>query len=144
MNTGFLKQINELIIEADFEDNDITASIGKEGFPTIDEILRIKAFVSKAIDESRKLRFERIKASFNRNRENKSKKMTSVQASRSLQEMLGDIVKAMQNQEQVPNGLLIAFREQSANQAASKEDIKEIWESLYQLGLIDIDGKQEE
>lgn len=144
MNTLFFKQINELIIEADFEDDNITASIGEEGFPTADEILQIKGFVSEAIDESRKLRLERIKASFNQNRENKSKKMTSVQVGRSLQEMLGDIVKAMQSPEQVPNGLLIAFREQSANQAASEEDIKEIWESLYQLGLIDIDGKPEE
>ena len=69
----FFNQINELIIEADFEDNNITASIGEEGFPTADEIFRIKGFVSKSIDESRKLRLERIKASFNQNRENKSK-----------------------------------------------------------------------
>ena len=58
--------------------------------------------------------------------------------------MLGDIVQAMQGSEHVPNGLLIAFREQSANQAASEEDIKEIWESLYQLGLIEIKEKPEE
>ena len=54
MNTFFLKQINDLIIEADVEDNDIPASIGEEGFPTADEILRIEDFVSKAIDESQK------------------------------------------------------------------------------------------
>ena len=87
MNTIFFKQINELIIEADFEDHNIATLIGAEGFPTADEILRVLGFVSKTIDESRKMRMERKKASFNQNLKNKSKKITSVRASE-----LGSIV----------------------------------------------------
>ena len=44
-------------------------------------------------------------------------------------------MEAMQNQEKVPKGIILAFREQGQN--GSEDDIKEIWQNLVELGLID-------
>lgn len=144
MNIQFLQQLNELIIEADADDSNIMNNVDNEGFLTSRDVEHVKVFVSNAINASRKQRLEQMRASFNQHREQENNRISSSSRSRPPAEMLVDIVKAMQNTDRVPKGLLLAFREQNTNQAASEEDIKKIWESLYQLGLINDEGNQEE
>ena len=144
MSIRFLQHINDLIIETDTDESEILALVGQDGFLTAQEIEDVKTFIQDAIADNRKARLDQVKADFIRNRAQASKKLADTKRDRSLSDMLGDIVKAMQNTDRVPEGILLAFREQSTNQAASEQDIRDIWESLLQLGLIDIEGNQEE
>jgi len=144
MSIRFLQHINDLIIEADIDETEILALVGQDGFLTAQEIEDVKTFIHDAIADNRKARLDQVKADFIRNRAQESKRLADTKRNRSLSDMLGDIVKAMQNTDRVPEGILLAFREQSTNQAASEQDIREIWESLLQLGLIDIEGNQDE
>lgn len=144
MSIRFLQHINDLIIETDTDETEILALVGQDGFLTAQEIEDVKTFIQDAIADNRKARLDQVKADFIRNRAQANKKLADTKRDRSLSDMLGDIVKAIQNTDRVPEGILLAFREQSTNQAASEQDIREIWESLLQLGLIDIEGNQEE
>lgn len=144
MSIQLLREMNELVIEADIErpDNEILSLLGLNGFPTFGQLSELQAALSNAITLNRAERLNRAKSEFSKHFEDSKRKFISSR-SLSMMDMLQDIVKAMQDPNKVPEGLLLAFREQSQNQEASEDDIREIWESFARLGLIDPDEKND-
>ncbi|RDL44150.1 hypothetical protein DN730_10985 [Marinomonas piezotolerans] len=144
MSMKLLREINELVIEADIEqsDKEILARLGLNGFPTHSQLLVLQTALSDAITHNRTERLSRAKLGFSRHLED-SKRKSIFSLGLTMADMLQDIVKVMQDSNKVPKGLLVAFREQSQNQEASEDDIREIWESFARLGLIDPDEKND-
>ena len=144
MSIKLLREINELVIEADIErpDNEILSHLGLNGFPTLSQLSELQTALSNAITLNRNERLNRARSGFSRHLEDSKRKFISSR-SLSMADMLQDIVKAMQDPNKVPEGLLVAFREQSQNQEASEDDIREIWESYARLGLIAPDEKND-
>jgi len=144
MSINLLREINELVVEADIEqpDNEILARLGLYGFPTLSQLSELQTALSNAITVNRAERLNRAKLEYRRRLDDSKRRVISSH-SLSLADMLQDIVKAMHNTNKVPEGLLVAFREQSRNQEASEDDIREIWESFARLGLIAPDEKND-
>lgn len=144
MSLRLLQELNHLIIEGDIEqsDEDVLAQLGRNGFPSLSQLTALQASLSQAISYSRAERLASAKSAFNQHLVDSKKAFLSFR-NLSMSDMLQDIVQAMQNSEKVPDGLLMAFREQSQNQEASEDDIREIWESFVRLGLIDTDEKRD-
>ena len=140
MSVGFVKEINDLISDAILEssDEEILSNIGKAGYPSWNSVREAKKLLAQAVAKSRASRLEQAKVSFAKDKEKNSGIRTDKLATKNINDMIVDIVQAMQTKgESIPNGLLVAFREQSKE--GSEQDIKEIWESLVSLGLIDPD-----
>ena len=144
MSINLLREINELVVEADIEqpDNEILARLGLYGFPTLSQLSELQTALSNAITVNRAERLNRAKLEYRRRLDDSKRRVISSH-SLSLADMLQDIVKAMHNTNKVPEGLLVAFREQSRNQEASEDDIRKIWESFARLGLIATDEKND-
>ena len=144
MSINLLREINELVVEADIEqpDNEILARLGLYGFPTLSQLSELQTALSNAITVNRAERLNRAKLEYRRRLDDSKRRVISSH-SLSLADMLQDIVKAMHNTNKVPEGLLVAFREQSRNQEASEDDIRKIWESFARLGLIAPDEKND-
>ena len=142
MRIEFLKEINELIIDSTLDESDevVLGSIGKANYPTIQDIESAKLTVNKAIASFNKEKLENKRAEFEAHKASQMEQDLSSN-SKTIPQMLGDIVAALRNEDKVPEGLLLAFREQS--QGGSEEDLKELWISLVQLGLIDIKDDDE-
>lgn len=136
MKLAFIKQINEYVIDATMEasDEEILATIGDSEHPSQDDIHQARMLITLAVKEQRQYRFFKKKAGFQAYKQ-EQKSVHNIPAKRSIPEMLSDIVGAMQNQDKVPEGIILAFREQGPN--GSDDDIKEIWQNLVELGLID-------
>lgn len=144
MSINLLREINELVVEADIEqpDNEILSRLGLYGFPTLSQLSEIQTALSNAIIVNRAERLNQAKLEYRKRLDDSERRVISSR-SLSLADMLQDIVKAMHNPNKVPEGLLVAFREQSQNQEASEDDIREIWESFARLGLIATDEKND-
>ena len=144
MSNALIAEINYLIAEGDIEQTDaeIFASLGKNGFPTLDEITKLQDLLNKHIISNRAKRLEAKKAAFKQHQVESSRKMRSSKKV-SIADMIQGIAQAIQNPK-APEGLIVAFREQSTNKATSEEDITEIWKSFVQLGLIDIDENDDQ
>jgi len=138
MKLAFIKQINEYVIDATMEasDEEILAAIKDKGYPSQDDIHQAHVLITQAIKEQRQYRFLQKKASFQAYKL-EQKSIQNILTKRLIPEMLLDIVEAMKNKDQVPKGIIMAFREQG--QKGSDDDIKEIWQNLVELGLIDSD-----
>ncbi|NIB39777.1 hypothetical protein HBA55_09290 [Pseudomaricurvus alkylphenolicus] len=136
MTLAFIKQINEYVIEATIEasDEEILACVGSDGYPSQQDIHQARAVITRAVKEQRQYRLSQQKAAFQAYKQ-EQKVSQNVPPKRSIPEMLSDIVTAMQNQDKVPEGIVLAFREQG--QDGSEDDIIEIWKNLVELGLID-------
>ncbi len=137
MSAEFLKMINEYIIDSIIEcdDDEYLSNIGKDGYSSQEDIDFARSFIQATV---RELRQERLNASRERYAQSKSQKsgvLDTISTTKPLQEMLTQIISVMQSEEQVPDGLLIAFREQG--KTGSEEGIRNIWKSLVELGLID-------
>lgn len=139
MSINLLKEVNNLLIEATFEasDEEILGLIGKDGYPNAEEVSHIQTTIQNKVHGNRESRLQNAKRNFSRDINQTNKIITTKKATRTIEQMLGDIVSAMQNTDKVPDGLLIAFREQSKSGEANESDIRDIWESLVRLGLID-------
>jgi len=137
MTLEFIKQINEYVIEATMEASDeaILCSIGETGCPTWDDIRAARLEIDQAVKKQRKYRLEQKRSEFIESKNKQPLTLKSVGAKKSISTMLTDIVQAMQNKDNVPEGLLIAFRKEG--QSGSEDDIKKIWLSFVELGLID-------
>jgi len=137
MSIEFIKQFNESIIEATLEatDEEILSTLRKEGYPTQSDIELVHAYIKQAIKENRRQRLEQKKFEFTEYKNNRVNTIQSVIAKKSIDEMFADIIAVMQKKDKVPDGLLVAFREQSKK--TSDEGIEEIWKNLMELGLID-------
>lgn len=136
MTLAFIKQINEYVIDATLEasDEEILACVGSHGYPSQQDIHRARSVITQAIKEQRQYRLSQQRAAFQAYKQ-EQKATQNLPPKRSIPEMLSDIVAAMQNQNKVPEGLILAFREQG--QGGSEGDIIEIWQNLVELGLID-------
>lgn len=139
MSTALFQEVNNLIIEAIFEadEQETLSLIGTEGYPAAETITEIQAMLLRNIQANREKRLKQAKNDFARDKAGIAEKIMCRASSLSVENMLADIVKAMQNTEKVPEGILLAFREQSQNKENSEEDIREIWDSLARLGLIE-------
>lgn len=135
MSLKFIKQINEYVIESllEADSDDILSMIDCPNYPTSEDISIAAQLVEQAIQKENDRRFEENKAEYAtfKARQNSTREVVK---QRSIPAMISDIVSAMQNTEEVPKGIVVAFREQQ--DSASDEDIKEIWQSLFDLGLI--------
>lgn len=136
MTLAFIKQINEYVIEATMEasDEEILACIDSNGFPSHQDILKVSEMITLAVKEQRQSRLTQQKVAFQAYKQGQ-KTTRNLSSGRSIPKMLSDIVGAMQNQNDLPQGITLAFREQS--QDGSEDDIHKIWQSLVELGLID-------
>lgn len=136
MTLAFIKQINEYVIDVILEasDEEILACVGSDGYPSLQDIHQARAVITQAVKEQRQYRLSQQRAAFQAYKQ-EQKATQNVPPKRSIPEMLSDIVAAMQNQNKVPEGLILAFREQG--QDGSENDIVEIWQNLVELGLID-------
>ena len=136
MTLAFIKQINEYVIDAILEasDKEILASVGSDGYPTQQEVQQASTSITQAISEHRANRLSQQQSLFEAHKQNQ-KNLQSASKKKSISEMLSDIVSAIQNQDEVPEGIILAFREQGKE--GSEDDIAEIWQNLAELGLID-------
>ena len=143
MTVAFIKQINEYVIDATTEasDEEILASVGSYGYPSQQDIHQAREMITHSVKEMQRYRLSQQRALFQSYRQ-EQKVVQNVPSKRLISEMLSDIVTAMQNQDKVPEGIILAFREQS--QDGSEEDIVEIWQNLVALGLIDPSNTQEQ
>lgn len=136
MTLAFIKQINEYVIDATIEasDEEILACVGSDGYPSQQDIHIAREMITQAVKEQRQYKLSQQRAAFQAYKK-EQKVSQNVPPKRSIPEMLSDIVAAMQNQDKVPEGIVLAFREQG--QDGSEDDIIEIWKNLVELGLID-------
>lgn len=140
MSLEFIKRINEYISESvlEAEDQEILSCIDSPSYPSNRDIAKASKRIQIAIQDSKRRRLAEKKAAFAAHKA--SQQGTSKRAERrTASAMIADIAKALQNSDSVPEGILLAFREQQDN--ASDEDIERIWQSLVDLGLIDPDEK---
>ena len=136
MTLAFIKQINEYVIEATIEasDEEILACVGSDGYPSQQDIYQARTVITQTIKEQRQLRLSQQREAFQAYKQEQNVAQYAP-PKRTIPEMLSDIVGAMQNQDKVPEGIILAFREQG--QSGSEDDIFEIWQNLVELGLID-------
>ncbi|MEW8294867.1 MAG: hypothetical protein AB2651_05000 [Candidatus Thiodiazotropha sp.] len=135
MTQKFLKQMNEYVIDAILAttDEEVLASIGRDGYPSQVAITRARKTITQALKEQRKHRLSQQRAAFQAHQQTQHIARSKAPQP-SMSDMLSDIVAALQNKGNVPEGILLAFRAQS--QGGSEEDIVEIWQTLVELGLI--------
>ena len=136
MTLAFIKQINEYVIDSIIEasDEEILACVGSDGYPSQQDIYQARTVITQAIKEQRQLRLSQQRAAFQAYKQ-EQEVAQNAPPKRTIPEMLSDIVAAMQNQDKVPEGVILTFREQG--QGGSENDIVEIWQNLVELGLID-------
>jgi len=136
MTLAFIKQINEYVIEAIIEasDEEILTCVSSDGYPSQQDIYQARTLITQTIKEQRQLRLSEQRAAFQTYKQ-EQKFVQDEPPKRTISEMLSDIVSAMQNQDKVPEGVILAFREQG--QGGSENDILEIWQNLVELGLIE-------
>jgi hypothetical protein len=137
MNLEFIKQVNEYVIEAILEtdDHETLALIDQTNWPSQIDLNNAKAVISQKLATRQKQILAQNKAEFQAYKKDKNNFLEMQKSSRTVTEMLSDIVKSMQNKDTVPEGILMAFRDQG--QAGSDDDIKRIWKALVELGVID-------
>ena len=136
MTLEFIKQINEYVIDTILEadDEEILASVGRAGYPTRHDVQQACTSITQAIREYRVNRLSQQQSLFEAHKQNQ-KNVQSASKKKSISEMLSDIVSAIQNQDEVPEGIILAFREQGKE--GSEGDIATIWHNLVELDLID-------
>ena len=136
MTAQFLREINEHIIDSILEegDDELLACIGHYGYPSMDEVNAAQAMITLQVQEKKGSRLAQVRADFEAYKK-RELLASSGESQQPVSQMLSDIVSALQNEEGVPKGILVAFREQSL--VSTDEGIKEIWADLVELGLID-------
>jgi hypothetical protein len=135
MTQVFTQFISNLIDESILEtsDDDILGNLNTKGYPKIEDIAQAKSNISLLIAKSRSNRLQSTKQDFLNWK--KSKDQSVKHKVKSIDEMVADIVAAMTSKpDNVPEGLLIAFRDQDEN--TSDEDIESLWSDLVTLDLI--------
>jgi len=137
MSALFLKIMNEYIIGSIIEssDKEYSSNIGHDDYSSQEGINSARSFIHSAIKEKRQERLTRTKELYAQSRNPKNSILDNLSSRKTIQGMFSQVVSVMQDKERVPEGLLVAFREQGQN--GSEEDIRNIWKSLVELGLID-------
>jgi len=137
MTVAFLKLVNEYVTDSLFEasEEEIKQFIGRPGFPAQEDLDLVHAHTLEAIRLARSKQLEQTRAEFSvslKERDDKSSRVAK--SKRTVSNMLADIVAAINDRDKVPEGLVIAFREQG--KTGSDSDIEKIWQDLVDLGLI--------
>ena len=143
MSLAFIKLINDYVLDATLgaSDEEILSNVGQEGVPTWGEIHEIQALLRVAVEEKRLARLEQIKAEYQAHKNQKHSALRTTGSQRALGDMLSDIVRVMQSSSAVPKPVSMAFREQS--EAGNDDAIREIWQALVDLELIDFGDEKD-
>ena len=138
MSIAFLEEINELIAQATIDATEEDIQILFESSPEFSLALqKMNAVINQAVTQNRKARLNALRSAFASNKEN-AENIRNISVTRSIEKMLSDIASVIKNKNSsLPEGVSLAFRNQGL--AASDEDIKDMWQKLVDLGLIDID-----
>ncbi|AXS84540.1 hypothetical protein [Marinobacter sp. Arc7-DN-1] len=138
MNFELIKQINEYVTESllEAEEQEILSCIDSPDYPSSQDISEASQLIQSAIQESKRRRLAERQAAFAAHQASHADSSEGSRR-RTASEMVADIAKALQNRDNVPQGLLLAFREQQNN--ATDEDVARIWRDLVALGLIEPD-----
>lgn len=139
MSVTFLEEINELIAQATIEATEEDIKILFESSSDLSlAFQRMNEVISQATTENRKSRLNALRSAFTSSKENSIRKAS---ATRSIDKMLSDIAMVIKNKSgNIPEGISLAFRNQDV--AASDKDIRDLWQKLVDLGLIDMDEPQ--
>lgn len=134
MSLEFIKQLNEFVIDSllNATDDEILSLLDTPDYPTQAEVGSALEIVKQSIKKENNRRLEQAKTEFANHKLVRNQSITS-QSRKSIASMLGDIVAAMQRTDEVPEGMLMAFRNQ---ESSSDEDIIQMWQDLVDLGLI--------
>ena len=137
MTKAYLRSLNELIIQSTLEasDDEISLLIDSPGGILFEKIRSICTGIDAQVKKYRDDRLIKQKQDFiawqGQQRDSIEKAISKI----NIDDMLKDIVAVMTRPDKVPEGLLLAFREQSGT--ISDEGIFETWKNLVELGLID-------
>lgn len=144
MRPRFLNHMNDLIADSYLEmsDEEITSLIQSDEVKVASAANRIKSILDDMVKNSRAKQLASVRKRFY-SHENFIPQEAIASNVKSLDEMIKDIVDVLQNKsESVPNGIVIAFRNQS--RISDDKSIQEIWSDLVSLGLIDSDDTGED
>ena len=120
----------------DTDRKDIDAAIGTPGYPTKSDIEGVKTHIAAVVHAERATRLAEKKAAFESHiRSQIDRPADAILQTRSVTDMLSDIVAAMKSHDAVPEGLLVAFRKQG--EGGDDSDIRKIWRDMVDLGLVD-------
>lgn len=137
MTIAFLRAINEYFIDSVMEADrkDIEGAIGTSGYPTHLDIDRMSNYIADTVQSARTTQLIEKRKAFEFYKQTQEHRSTNIIGEpKSVRDMLSDIVTAISNPDSVPEGLLVAFREQS--DGGDDGDIRNIWQDLVKLGLI--------
>lgn len=137
MTKAYLHSLNELIIQSTLEasDEEMSSLIDSPHSISYKNITAIRNDINVQIKKYRDLRLEKLKQDFMESQRQEKRSVEKAAANLTIDSMLKSIAAVMTRSEGLPEGLLLAFREQSGQ--VGDEAIIEAWKNLVELGLID-------
>lgn len=137
MNKAYLRSLNELIIQSTLEasDEETSSLIDSPYGISYEKITAIRNDINVQIKKYRDVRLEKLKKDFMESQRQQKISIEKAAANLTIDSMLKSIAAVMTHSEGLPEGLLLAFREQ--NGQVGDEAIIEAWKNLVELGLID-------
>lgn len=137
MTKAYLRSLNELIIQSTLEatEEDISLLIDSPNGISREQISAIRNNINDQIKDYRDARLRKQREEFMASRNQQQRSLQKAAANVSIDSMLKGIAAVMSRPGGVPEGLLLAFREQSGK--VGDEAIIEAWNNLVELGIID-------
>lgn len=137
MTKAYLRSLNELIIQSTLEasDEETSSLINSPHGISYEKITAIRKDINVQIKKYRDARLEQLKQEFMESQRQQQSSVEKAAANVTIDSMLRSIAAVMNRSESLPEGLLLAFREQ--NGQVGDEAIIEAWKNLVELGLID-------
>lgn len=137
MTKAYLRSLNELIIQSTMEagDEEVSSLIDSPHGISYEKITAIRNNINFQIKKYRDTRLEKLKQDFIESQRQQLLSVEKAAANVTIDSMLRSIAAVINRSEDLPEGLLLAFREQSGQ--VGDEAIIEAWKNLVELGLID-------
>lgn len=137
MTKAYLRSLNELIIQSTLEESDeeISSLIDSPHGISYEKIAVIGNDINVQIKKYRDARLKKLKQHFMESQSQQQSSVEKAAAKLTIDSMLKSIAAVMNRSDELPEGLLLAFREQSGQ--VGDEAIIEAWKNLVELGLID-------
>jgi hypothetical protein len=137
MTKAYLRSLNELIIQSTLEasDEEISSLIDSPHGISYEKIAVIGNDINVQIKKYRDARLKKLKQNFMESQSQQQSSVEKAAAKLTIDSMLKSIAAVMNRSDELPEGLLLAFREQSGQ--VGDEAIIEAWKNLVELGLID-------
>lgn len=144
MSVRLFEEINEMLIESSFEcaDSEVMSSLGENGYPDENTVCNVQSELLKAINKNREKRLKTVRSDFLSFESKVSNNASDISENMSDEAMISDIALVMSGNHNVPEGIMIAFREQSQSSKFDRNDIQKIWKDLYELELIKREDKE--